>query len=115
MTGTLTQEHAYFEGLSILLVDSDRMANNSLQKMLTKLGSLVTMVGSLREAELSIDNNCFDAVVSEDNLSDGQGLALISRYLNCRPNGAFYLVTEQENAQQVKYSTRQGANLSNEK
>ncbi|MCP3863068.1 MAG: sigma-54-dependent Fis family transcriptional regulator [Aestuariibacter sp.] len=109
MTGTLTQEHAYFEGLSILLVDSDRMANNSLQKMLTKLGSLVTMVGSLREAELSIDNNCFDAVVSEDNLSDGQGLALISRYLNCRPNGAFYLVTEQENAQQVKYSTRQGA------
>ena len=108
MTGTLTQDHAYFEGLSILLVDSDRMANNSLQKMLTKLGSLVTIVGSLREAKLSIDNNCFDAVVSEDDLSDGQGLALISRYLSLRPNGAFYLVTEHENAQQVKNSNRQG-------
>lgn len=109
MTETLAQDHAYFDGLSILLVDSERSAINSLQKMLKKLGSLVTMVGSLREAELSIDKKSFDVVISEENLSDGQGLALISRYLNHRPNGAFYLVTEQENAQQVKNSTRQGA------
>jgi DNA-binding NtrC family response regulator len=80
-------------GFSLLLVDDDPAIIRSLGRSLRGLGATVRSAGSVKEAELALTNFRPDAVLSDLQLKDGEGLQLVSSYLSHVPNGHFYLIT----------------------
>ncbi len=80
-------------GLTLLLVDDDPAIIRSLGRSLRGLGATVRSAGSIKEAELSLSSFHPNVVLSDLQLKDGEGLQLVTNYLNRVPNGCFYLIT----------------------
>ncbi len=80
-------------GLTLLLVDDDPAIIRSLGRSLRGLGATVRSAGSIKEAELSLSSFHPNVVLSDLQLKDGEGLQLVTNYLNRVPNGYFYLIT----------------------
>jgi len=80
-------------GFSLLLVDDDPAIIRSLGRSLRGLGAIVRSAGSVKEANQALTRFRPDAVLSDLQLKDGEGLQLVSSYLSHVPNGHFYLIT----------------------
>ncbi|BCG63456.1 MAG: two-component system, NtrC family, nitrogen regulation response regulator GlnG [Methyloprofundus sp.] len=80
-------------GISLLLVDDDPAIIRSLGRSLRGLGATVRSAGSVKEAGLALASFRPDVVLSDLQLKDGEGLELVSLYLNHVPDGHFYLIT----------------------
>ena len=80
-------------GVSILLVDDDPAIIRSLGRSLRGLGATLRCAYSIQEAKNILSGYRPDAILSDLQLNDGQGLQLISSYLSKTPQGNFYLLT----------------------
>ena len=80
-------------GISLLLVDDDPAIIRSLSRALQGLKATVRSVGSIREAKQTLETYRPDAVLSDLQLKDGQGLDLVANYQSHCPTGVFYLIT----------------------
>ncbi len=90
---TETKHLPSLKGLSLLLVDDDPGIIRSLGRALRGLGATVRCAGGVGEAEYALAGFRPDIVLSDLQLKDGQGLQLVSSFLNRVPNGNFYLIT----------------------
>jgi len=95
-------------GLTLLLVDDDPAIIRSLGRSLRGLGATVRSAGSIKEAELSLVSYQPDIVLSDLQLKDGDGLQLVTNYLNRVPNGHFYLITGHGSVKNAVESIRIG-------
>lgn len=60
----------------VLVVDDDEDARELLQVALERRGYLVTLAGSVADAERALKSERFDALVTDVELDDGSGLGL---------------------------------------
>jgi len=81
------------EGLELLLVDDDPAIIRSFSRAFRGLGATVRSAGSVLEAQQALINFKPNIVLSDLELKDGQGLQLVSTYLEQVPAGLFYLIT----------------------
>jgi len=80
-------------GISLLLVDDDPAILRSLSRSLRGLGATVQVTGGIEEAKRTLETYRPDAILSDLQLKDGQGLDLVANYHRHCPQGAFYLIT----------------------
>jgi len=81
------------EGLELLLIDDDPAIIRSFSRALRGLGATVHSASGVREAKQALISFRPDIVLSDLELKDGQGLQLVSTYLELVPVGLFYLIT----------------------
>lgn len=83
-----------YDGLNVLVVDDDELVRNSTSGLLASWGCKIQVAGSLAEVrQLAIDT-CFDLVVCDYRLPDGNGLELADSIdTHCENKPAFILIS----------------------
>jgi len=90
-SNALTNEYA---GLNVLVVDDDELVRNSTSGLLASWGCKIKMAGSLSEVRKLATDACFDMVVCDYRLPDGNGLELANCIdTHCEIKPAFILIS----------------------
>lgn len=104
-----TEKTPSLAGIHLLCVDDDRSILRSLQRVFTALGASVTVASSVREGLSKLQlNSPIAAVLADLCLQDGSGFDLIPRYLQCNPEGQFYMLTGHASVNTAVDAIRQG-------
>ncbi|HHN65327.1 MAG TPA: response regulator [Nitrospirae bacterium] len=65
--------------MKVLVVDDEQLVRWFLQRALTKKGYEVTVVSSTQEAELLLQNENYDLIISDLRMPTGDGAPFINR------------------------------------
>ena len=109
MVDEIQEKFPDLKGISVLVLDDDPAIVRGLSRVLSGLGADVSGCGSLREARIALDKLSLDAVLADQQLKDGDGLALLPDYLRRHPDGIFYVITGYGSVDKAVESLRQGA------
>jgi DNA-binding NtrC family response regulator len=93
----------------ILIVDDERNMRRVLASHLLQDGHLLTEAAGVAEALASLSAHQFDAVITDQKMSDGQGLDVLARAREMDPSLAVVLLTAFATVELAVESMRQGA------
>jgi signal transduction histidine kinase/CheY-like chemotaxis protein len=83
-----------YAGLNVLVVDDDELVRNSTAGLLSSWGCRASGAGSLAEVKHLTENECFDLIICDYRLPDGNGLELANGIDSpCEDRPAFILIS----------------------
>ncbi len=94
---------------SILVVDDDVVFTQILERYLTKKGYQVECSSNVAEAIQSIQDKTYDLLLLDYNLSDGNGLEIISKTKEMGLHPAFIMMTRFDDVRLAVKSMKDGA------
>jgi DNA-binding NtrC family response regulator len=94
---------------SLLLVDDDRLVLDGMADWLREKGFAVAEATSRREAIAAIDSTCFDLVLGDIRLGDGDGFDVLTHCRTSRPDTMVILMTGYATADTGVEAIRAGA------
>ena len=95
--------------MQVLLVDHDGVNRYSLRISLQRVGYFIVEASSADEALELLNSQDFDLILTEIDLPDMQGLALLQRIKAQRPDAVVILLAENPSIQSVIQALRFGA------
>lgn len=95
--------------LNVLVVDDSKTALAALEEVLTQLGCRAALSGSAAEALKLLDRREFDLVLSDLVMPDMDGLELMKRIKDRRPQIPVILITQYASLDTAVEALRQGA------
>ncbi len=96
-------------GKKILIVDDDPAAEAGLRELLAEYGFQTARARTLRQAAQQLGGDRYDLVITEANLPDGNGLALLKRIRADYPHIATIFVTAAGTIQDAVKAIKAGA------
>lgn len=94
---------------TILVVDDEYSIREALKSFLTSAGYAVKTADSVESAKALIKSEIFDIVISDQNLNDGRGIALLEELKTVSPETPFLIMTAYGSVKDAVDAIRQGA------
>ena len=94
---------------TILLLDSETPVRQELETFLVGLSFEVICVDSVANAESTFSSYRPDLSIIEFNLSEGQGIEILNRFLENNPSHPVLIISENASPEQAVESMKAGA------
>ncbi len=108
-SGALSNEYA---GLNVLVVDDDELVRKSTSGLFASWGCKIQVAGSLAEVRKLATDACFDLVVCDYRLPDGNGLELANCIdTHCEIKPAFILISGDTSPEVLQVVVAKGHHL----